>query len=618
MGAGGSSANGQSAEARAAAAEARRSRRERRAAARKDRVEQQKVASQFTGENATNDAVENMLHGIGVVKTEEKTEGSPIIAEAGDSTAVDAVVAEAKLPWVARLVAATGGDPDTVLEQAQNFTNITESPWAICKQPWNSMNHKNKEDFFAGHPECEYLNECEGSLPLNEGDVVNAVGAGYIRRYSEDTQYTHMAMVNQLSDGRLIAMWQAAPGLGNESAARLAVEGLDMQHIQFSISKDREGMAWLPPQRVPIKQTGALWSPVVHVDRHGHVWLFYSESRMCRKAQPCRPCVAPPCPSSVSPEEDICHTPAPTWVPGGDIKVTMLVGEVEQNSWRPSKTLLTFEAGGGVAKVISNHVVVLQSGTWLLPYWREQAQITLPDQSCPRKEEDGMSGCTILNGDMGACYSGGEESAGVLLSHDEGKSWRPHGRVTHERTKLIEGTAAQLLNGTVVMVFRSATGCLFKSVSHDDGRHWSEATAMPVPNPNSKVHMLSLRPRGELLLAFNNHRSPGLYRGLKNCRACRTKLHLAISQDGGDNWFHVASLDDEHSLSAVRIHYPSMVQLGNTSRVVLVYSRFYLGRKMGLSSLDQGVVAATLDITKALMTKYAHPPPAAFAAPLLG
>ena len=31
-----------------------------------------------------------------------------------------------------------------------------------------------------------------------------------------------------------------------------------------------------------------------------------------------------------------------------------------------------------VDQVISNHVVVLQSGTWLLPYWREQAQITLP------------------------------------------------------------------------------------------------------------------------------------------------------------------------------------------------------------------------------------------------
>ena len=229
-----------------------------------------------------------------------------------------------------------------------------------------------------------------------------------------------------------------------------------------------------------------------------------------------------------------------------------------------------------------------------------------------------MSGCTILNGDMGVCYSGGEESAGVLLSHDEGKSWRPHGRIVHENTKLIEGTAAQLTNGTVVMVFRSATGCLYRSLSYDDGHHWSEPYALPIPNPNSKVHMMSLRPRGELLLAFNNHRSPGLYRGLKNCRACRTKLHLALSQDGGDTWFHIASLDDEHSLSAVRIHYPSMVQIGNTSKIVLVYSRFYLGRKMGLSSLDQGVVSATLDLTKALMTTWRYPPPAALPAPPLG
>ena len=98
----------------------------------------------------------------------------------------------------------------------------------------------------------------------------------------------------------------------------------------------------------------------------------------------------------------------------------------------------------------------------------------------------------------------------------------------------------------------------------------------------------------------------------------RTKLHLALSQDGGDTWFHIASLDDEHSLSAVRIHYPSMVQIGNTSKIVLVYSRFYLGRKMGLSSLDQGVVSATLDLTKALMTTWRYPPPAALPAPPLG
>ena len=44
---------------------------------------------------------------------------------------------------------------------------------------------------------------------------------------------------------------------------------------------------------VPLRNKGALWSPVVHVDRKGVVWLFYSESVGCRKAAICR---RPQCP----------------------------------------------------------------------------------------------------------------------------------------------------------------------------------------------------------------------------------------------------------------------------------------------------------------------------------
>lgn len=47
------------------------------------------------------------------------------------------------------------------------------------------------------------------------------------------------------------------------------------------------------------------------------------------------------------------------------------------------------------------------------------------------------------------------------------------------------------------------------------------------------------------------------------------------------------SLDDELSSSAIRIHYPSMVQLEDEPTLMVAYSRFYLGRKMGLTSPDQ-------------------------------
>lgn len=129
-------------------------------------------------------------------------------------------------------------------------------------------------------------------------------------------------------------------------------------------------------------------------------------------------------------------------------------------------------------------------------------------------------------------------------------------------------------------------------------------------------------------MAFNNHKQAGTTKGLKNCKGCRSRLHMAMSiglmpaalvrlavplgscdqptcdqplplssrrrcsdptdpADDGETWRHIASLDSELSSSSVRIHYPCMIQIDNSPRVLITYSRFYLGRSMGLTSLDQ-------------------------------
>jgi hypothetical protein len=49
-------------------------------------------------------------------------------------------------------------------------------------------------------------------------------------------------------------------------------------------------------------------------------------------------------------------------------------------------------------------------------------------------------------------------------------------------------------------------GCLFQSTSMDKGKTWGNTRPMPIPNPNSKVHLIRMDPVGDLLLAFNNHR----------------------------------------------------------------------------------------------------------------
>ena len=92
----------------------------------------------------------------------------------------------------------------------------------------------------------------------------------------------------------------------------------------------------------------------------------------------------------------------------------------------------------------------------------------------------------------------------------------------------------------------------------DEGKTWGNTRVMPIPNPNSKVHLIRMDPVGDLLLAFNNHRQPGTFRGLKSCRACRSMLHLALSRDDGNSWEKVAVVDEAGSrpLTPPQLHKP--------------------------------------------------------------
>jgi hypothetical protein len=65
--------------------------------------------------------------------------------------------------------------------------------------------------------------------------------------------------------------------------------------------------------------------------------------------------------------------------------------------------------------VLANKLVVLSTGAWLLPFWRELPAMS---DNCDADKADG--------------------SAGVLLSTDQGVSWHAHGAIYDSRTFLIE------------------------------------------------------------------------------------------------------------------------------------------------------------------------------------
>ena len=56
------------------------------------------------------------------------------------------------------------------------------------------------------------------------------------------------------------------------------MEGTDDQHIVLSFSQDLEGRRWGLPFPLPVRREAAQWSPVLHADPRGRLWLFYAES----------------------------------------------------------------------------------------------------------------------------------------------------------------------------------------------------------------------------------------------------------------------------------------------------------------------------------------------------
>ena len=91
-------------------------------------------------------------------------------------------------------------------------------------------------------------------------------------------------------------------------------EGSDDQHILVAFSKTRNGKDWWPPRRLPIEtvtEGAALWSPVLHADKYGTLWLFFCEAKSCVR-------------------EARGQVPR-RWAPGGDIRATST--RTGEHSW---------------------------------------------------------------------------------------------------------------------------------------------------------------------------------------------------------------------------------------------------------------------------------------------
>lgn len=115
----------------------------------------------------------------------------------------------------------------------------------------------------------------------------------------------------------------------------------------------------------------------------------------------------------------------------------------------------------------------------------------------------------------------------VLISTDKCETWIRYGDIAGENgERVIQPTAAQLRDGSILMLLRTEVGRIYETRSFDRGRGWSPATPTILSNPNSGIDMVKMRD-GRLALVYNDsHLNWGP----------RTPLCLALSEDEGRSW----------------------------------------------------------------------------------
>ena len=231
--------------------------------------------------------------------------------------------------------------------------------------------------------------------------------------------------------------------------------------------------------------------------------------------------------------------------PGGSIKlVEWAYSDSSPSSfdWSQPRQVYAQSDGDQIPKVLANKLIVLKSGELVLPMWSEK------HGSCQRHKSKG--------------------SAGVLVSEDKGKTWEKRGTVAAADTWLIENTVVETKGGgSILMLFRTKKGYIYKSTSTDKGYTWSKPRKTQQMNPDAKIHALRLS-NTTLALAYNDHKKfqkPGL-------RGCRTNLDVALSEDDGRTWSRALRAERETD-AGLRTHYPTLFYSG--CKIFLAYTKFY-------------------------------------------
>lgn len=170
----------------------------------------------------------------------------------------------------------------------------------------------------------------------------------------------------------------------------------------------------------------------------------------------------------------------------------------------------------------------------------------------------------LNNGDI--LYPSSRESADEKLwtahiekSNASASRWTIH-PIAGGNFGIIQPTLLRYKNGRIQALCRSRQNTVVQSWSDDEGEHWSPATALDLPNPNSGIDAVSLR-TGTQLLVYNPMKAGS------NWWEGRSVLKIASSTDGV-HWTDVFTLENELS---GEYSYPAII-VDRQQRIHIVYT----------------------------------------------
>lgn len=151
----------------------------------------------------------------------------------------------------------------------------------------------------------------------------------------------------------------------------------------------------------------------------------------------------------------------------------------------------------------------------------------------------------------------------VLKASAPYEYWTLYGDTT-ARGKTIQPAIAPLDDGRLLMLSRSPSGKIYRSLSYNNGHTWTASQPTNLPNPNSGIELLKLS-TGALLLIFNPD------------EIGRNRIAHSTSMDSGQSWStpHVLEfVDGELSYPyAIEAHDGSVHLLYTRQRTEIVHHR---------------------------------------------